>query len=53
LEAAEERHTRHGLLLDTEAFNKELMLWLLWYDTKRVNHPFKNRLSSVQYLMRN
>ena len=42
---------KHGLLLDTEAFNKELMLWLLWYNTKRVHHAFKNKLSPVQYLL--
>lgn len=42
---------RHGLLLDTAAFNKDLMLWLLWYNTKRVHHAFNNKLSPVQYLL--
>jgi transposase InsO family protein len=40
-----------GLLLDLESFNKKLMDWLLFYNTKRVHHAFKNQLSPVQYLL--
>lgn len=40
-----------ALLLDLERFNKKLMDWLLFYNTKRVHHAFKNRLSPVQYLL--
>ena len=40
-----------GLLLDLERFNIALMDWLLFYNTKRVHHAFKNRLSPVQYLI--
>ena len=39
------------LLLDTDAFNTKLMDWLLFYNTKRVHHAFKNKLSPVQYLL--
>ena len=38
------------LLLETATFNEKLMDWLLWYNTKRVHHAFKNKLSPVQYL---
>lgn len=40
-----------GLLLDPERFNVLLMAWLLFYNTKRVHHAFKNKLSPVQYLL--
>ena len=40
-----------GLLLDLERFNVLLMNWLLFYNTKRVHHAFKNKLSPVQYLL--
>ncbi|MBT9170987.1 MAG: hypothetical protein DDT18_01344 [Actinobacteria bacterium] len=42
---------REGLLLDLERFNEALMDWLLFYNTKRVHHAFKNKLSPVQYLL--
>jgi len=40
-----------GLLLDLERFNTALMDWLIFYNTKRVHHAFKNQLSPVQYLL--
>ncbi len=39
------------LLLDLDRFNEQLMDWLIFYNTKRVHHAFKNRLSPVQYLL--
>ena len=39
------------LLLDIDRFNEKLMDWLLFYNTKRVHHAFKNKLSPVQYLL--
>ena len=40
-----------GLLLDLDRFNELLMEWLLFYNTKRVHHAFRNKLSPVQYLV--
>lgn len=40
-----------ALLLDLESFNELLMEWLLFYNTLRVHHAFKNLLSPVQYLL--
>ncbi len=40
-----------ALLLDLPRFNEKLMDWLLFYNTKRVHHAFKNELSPVQYLL--
>ena len=41
----------NALLLDMDRFNEKLMDWLLFYNTKRVHHAFKNKLSPVQYLL--
>jgi len=40
-----------ALLLDLPRFNEKLMDWLLFYNTKRVHHAFRNTLSPVQYLL--
>ena len=40
-----------ALLLDMDRFNERLMDWLIFYNTKRVHHAFKNKLSPVQYLL--
>lgn len=40
-----------GLLLDLRRFNAALMEWLIFYNTRRVHHAFKNKLSPVQYLL--
>ena len=37
------------LLDDLDRFNRLLMDWLIFYNTKRVHHAFKNLLSPVQY----
>ena len=39
------------LLDDLDRFNEKLMDWLLFYNTRRVHHAFKNLLSPVQYLL--
>ncbi len=39
------------LLEDLDRFNALMMNWPLFYNTKRVHHAFKNKLSPVQYLM--
>lgn len=43
----------HDLLLseDVDRFNELLMDWLIFYNTRRVHHAFKNVLSPVQYLL--
>ncbi|MDO8729340.1 MAG: hypothetical protein Q7K26_05685 [bacterium] len=40
-----------GLLLDCDAFNSELMDWLIWYNTKRVHYAFDNKMTPVQFLL--
>jgi transposase InsO family protein len=40
-----------SLLLEPEHFNEKLMEWLIFYNTKRVHHAFKNTLTPVQYLL--
>jgi transposase InsO family protein len=37
-------------LKDPKIFNRHLMGYLLWYNTRRVHHAFKNQLSPVQYM---
>lgn len=32
-------------------FNKGLIEWLLWYNTKRPHHAFQNKLSPLQFMM--
>ena len=38
-------------LTDTQIFNRKLMDWLIWYNTKRVHYAFKNKLSPVQFIL--
>jgi transposase InsO family protein len=40
-----------GLLLDPDRFNEKLMDWLIFYNTKRVHHAFRNKMTPVQYLL--
>jgi len=42
---------KHLLFEDLKRFNAELFKYLLWYNTKRVHHAFKNKLSPVQFLL--
>lgn len=37
--------------LDLNRFNEKLMDWLVFYNTKRVHHAFKNKLTPVQFLV--
>lgn len=48
-EAFVDYHLR--LLLDPQAFNRKLMEWLIWYNTKRPHYAFKNRRSPLQFLV--
>ena len=38
-------------LLNPTAFNYKLMEWLIWYNTERTHHAFKNRLSPLQFMV--
>jgi len=38
-------------LMNPEIFNRGLMDWLIFYNTKRVHHAFKNKYSPVQYML--
>jgi len=38
-------------LAEPERFNKKLMDYLVWYNTQRVHHAFKNQFSPVQYIL--
>lgn len=38
-------------LLNPNIFNRKLMEWLLWYNTERPHHAFKNRLSPLQFML--
>ena len=38
-------------LLSPEVFNRGLMDWLIFYNTKRVHHAFRNKYSPVQYML--
>ena len=40
-----------NLLLDTEAFNRKLMDYLIFYNTLRVHHAFQNKLSPVEFML--
>jgi transposase InsO family protein len=42
-------HIEELLLVDT--FNAKLMDYLVWYNTERVHHAFRNKLSPVQFLL--
>lgn len=39
-----------GDLLAVSDFNRKLMDWLIWHNTKRVHHAFKNKLSPLQFM---
>ena len=39
------------LLKDVDAFNRELMDYLIFYNTLRVHHAFKNKLSPVEFML--
>ncbi len=41
----------NALLPDLPRLNETLMDWLLFSNTKRGHHAFKNTLSQVQYLL--
>ncbi|HLB50914.1 MAG TPA: DDE-type integrase/transposase/recombinase [Patescibacteria group bacterium] len=38
-------------LLTPPVFNNKLIDYLIWYNTKRVHHAFKNKLSPVQFML--
>ncbi|MFH2013513.1 MAG: integrase core domain-containing protein, partial [Patescibacteria group bacterium] len=38
-------------LIIPETFNRKLIDWLVWYNTRRVHYAFKNKLSPVQYIL--
>ena len=38
------------ILRDPDTFNRRLMDYLIWYNTRRVHHAFQNKLSPVQFL---
>ena len=38
-------------LMNPEIFNRGLMDWLIFYNTKRVHHAFKNKYSPVQFML--
>ncbi len=43
---------RYGLLKDdVSGFNRELMDWLIWYNTRRVHCAFRNKLSPMQFML--
>lgn len=39
------------LFEDLDGFNRTLMDWLIWYNTRRVHFAFGNKLSPVQFLV--
>jgi len=40
-----------SLLKEPEAFNRKLMDYLIFYNTLRVHHAFRNKLSPVQFML--
>lgn len=40
-----------ALLKDPDAFNRVLMDYLLFYNTERVHHAFRNKLSPLQFMV--
>lgn len=38
-------------LLNPDVFNNKIIDYLVWYNTRRVHHAFKNQLSPVQFIM--
>lgn len=41
-------HAYH--LLEPDKFNRLMMDYLIWYNTKRVHHAFQNKLTPVQFI---
>lgn len=42
----------YGLLkADINEFNRKLMDWLIWYNTRRVHYAFQNKLSPAQFML--
>jgi transposase InsO family protein len=37
-------------LLNPNIFNNKIIDYLAWYNTKRVHHAFKNKLSPIQFI---
>jgi len=37
-------------LLNPDIFNNKIVDYLVWYNTKRVHHAFKNKLSPIQFI---
>ena len=42
---------RSELVTNIPAFNEGLFAWCLWYNTERVHHAFKNKLSPMQFML--
>jgi len=43
---------RYQLLRDDiNEFNRQLMDWLIWYNTRRVHYAFQNKMSPVQFMI--
>jgi transposase InsO family protein len=43
---------RYQLLKDDiDEFNRQLMDWLIWYNTRRVHYAFQNKMSPVQFMV--
>ena len=40
-----------GDLVTTQIFNNKIIDYLIWYNTRRVHHAFKNKLSPIQFIM--
>lgn len=38
-------------LIEPDVFNRKLIDWLIWYNTKRPHFAFKNKLSPVQFIL--
>jgi hypothetical protein len=38
-------------LLNPDIFNNKIIDYLVWYNTQRVHHAFKNKLSPLQFIM--
>lgn len=38
-------------LLNTKIFNNKVIDYLVWYNTRRVHHAFKNKLSPIQFIL--
>lgn len=38
-------------LLNPDIFNNRIIEYLIWYNTKRVHHAFKNKLSPIQFIL--